>query len=215
MSNYEIAALEEIDEIDDGRCPFRPVRHRFGICAFGANAFGPRRAGERLINEHDEGEGDSQEELYLVTQGRARFEIGGETVEAAAGSFVFVQPGVTRTAFAEEDGTTVFVVGAKAGEAYKPHGFEYWAPLHKLFEAGDYATVADRGAEMLAADAPPYAGLYYNVACAESLAGRPDDALDHLRRAFELDDEIRDWAKRDSDFAALHDDPRFKELVGG
>jgi tetratricopeptide (TPR) repeat protein len=214
MSNYETARLEEIDEIDDGRCPFRPVRHHFGITAFGANAFGPRKAGERLVNEHDEGEGDSQEEVYLVTRGRARFEVAGETVEAAQGAFVYVRPGVTRTAFAEEDGTTLFVVGAKAGEAYRPMGFEYWAPLQRLFAAGEYDTVADRGREVLESDNPPYAGLYYNVACAESLAGRPDDAIAHLRRAVELDEASRDWAKQDSDFAAVRDDPRFQELVG-
>jgi tetratricopeptide (TPR) repeat protein len=213
MTDYEIAQLDEIEEIDDGRCPFRPVRHHLGMTAFGANAFGPRQAGERLINEHDEGEPDSQEELYVVTQGRARFEIGGETVEAGPGAFVFVRPGVTRTAFAEEDGTALLVIGAKAGEAYRPMGFEYWAPLRQLFAAGDYATVADRGKEMLAAD-PPFAGLYYNVACAEALASRPDDALAHLRRAIELDDGTRAWAKQDSDFTALHDNPGFQELVG-
>jgi tetratricopeptide (TPR) repeat protein len=212
MTDYAIAQLEEIEEIDDGRCPFRPVRHHFGMTAFGANAFGPRKAGDRLINEHDEGEGDSQEELYVVTQGRARFEIAGETVEAGTGAFVYVKPGVTRTAFAEEDGTTLFVVGAKAGEAYKPLGFELWAPLQQPFAAGDYETVADRGREILAGD-PPFAGIYYNVACAESLAGRPDDALEHLRRALELDADMREWAKQDSDFAALQEDPRFKELV--
>lgn len=213
MADYEIAQLDEIEEIDDGRCPFRPVRHHLGMTAFGANAFGPRKAGERLINEHDEGEGDSQEELYVVTQGRARFEVGGETVEAGTGAFVYIKPGVVRTAFAEEDGTTLFVVGAKAGEAYKPHGFELWAPLQQSFAAGDYETVADRGREILAGD-PPFAGIYYNVACAESLAGRPEDALGHLRRALELDGEMRAWAKQDSDFAALQDDERFKELVG-
>ncbi len=213
MSDYEIAQIDEIEEIDDGRCPFRPVRHHFGMTAFGANAFGPRQAGERLINEHDEGEPDSQEELYVVTQGRARFDIGGETVEAAQGALVYVRPGATRTAFAEEDGTTLLVVGAKAGEAYKPHGFELWAPLQQLYAAGDYAAVADRGNEILAAD-PPFAGIYYNVACAASLAGRPDEALGHLRRAVELDEGTRAWARQDSDFAAIQDDPRFAELVG-
>jgi tetratricopeptide (TPR) repeat protein len=213
MTDYEIARLDEIEEIDDGRSPFRPVRHRLGITAFGANAFGPRSSGERLINEHDEAEPDAQEELYIVTQGRARFEIGGETVEAAPGSVVYVRPGVTRTAFAEEDGTTLLVIGAKAGAAYKPGGYEYWAPLQPLYAAGDYAAVAERGRDMLAAD-PPHSMLYYNVACAESLAGQPDEAIAHLRRAIELDDTGRAWAKQDSDFDAVRDDPRFQELVG-
>ena len=64
MRGYEIAHLEEVEPIEDGRSAFRPVRHHLGISAFGANAFGPRAAGERLINEHDEAEPDAQEELY-------------------------------------------------------------------------------------------------------------------------------------------------------
>jgi tetratricopeptide (TPR) repeat protein len=213
MTDYEITQLDEIAEIDDGRNPFRPVRHHLGITAFGANAFGPRRSGERLINEHDEAEPDFQEELYVVLQGRARFEIGGEKVEAAPGSALYVRPGVTRTAFAEEDGTTLLVIGAKAGEAYKPGGYEYWAPLQPLYAAGDYAAVAERGREMLASD-PPHSMLYYNVACCESLAGQPDEAIEHLRRSLELDDAGRAWARQDSDFDAVRDDPRFQELVG-
>ena len=212
-SGYEIARLDQIDEIDDGRSPFRPVRHHFGIDAFGVSAFGPRASGERLINEHDEGEPDAQEELYVVTQGHARFEIGGESVDAPTGSYVFVRPGTMRTAFAVEDGTTLLAIGAKPGEPYRAHGYELWAPLQVLFANGDYAAVADKGREVLAQD-PPYSLLYYNIACAESLAGRPDDAITHLRRGIELNDELREFAKGDSDLDPLHEDPRFQELVG-
>ena len=31
MSGFELAHLDEIEEITDGRCPFQPVRPRFGI----------------------------------------------------------------------------------------------------------------------------------------------------------------------------------------
>ena len=96
-----MAQLDEIDEIDDGRCPWRPVRHHFGITSFGVNAFTARNAGDRIINEHDE-EGE-HEELYLVHAGRARFELDGEQVDAPAGTFVFAERGVKRTAFAAEN----------------------------------------------------------------------------------------------------------------
>jgi hypothetical protein len=69
MSGYAVAHLDEIDEWDDGRCPWRPVRHHFGITAFGVNAWTARDAGDRIINEHDESEPDSNEELYLVLRG--------------------------------------------------------------------------------------------------------------------------------------------------
>ena len=67
MSDYAVTKLDEIEEISDGRCPWRPVRHQLGITAFGVNAFTGKEAGDRIINEHDEaGEHDLQEELYLV-----------------------------------------------------------------------------------------------------------------------------------------------------
>jgi tetratricopeptide (TPR) repeat protein len=214
MSGYEIAELDEIEEIEDGRSSFRPVRHHLGISAFGVNAFGPRARGEKLINEHDESDPDAHEELYVVLTGRARFEIDGESVDAGPGRFVFVRPGTKRTAFAEEDGTTLLAVGARSGHAYRAHGYELWAPLQPLFQAGDYAAVADRGREVLKQD-PPFALLYYNVACAESLAGRVDDAIEHLRRSIELDEGTRAYAKDDSDLDALRGDPRFQELAAG
>ena len=107
MSGYAVAQIDEIDEISDGRCPWRPVRFHFGITSFGVNAFSAHQVGDRLINEHDESqEHDLQEELYLVQRGRATFELDGERVDAPAGTLVFVRPAVKRTAFAEEPGTT-------------------------------------------------------------------------------------------------------------
>ena len=59
MSGYTVAHLDEIDEISDGRCPWRPVRQHFGIMSFGINAWTARDAGDRIINEHDEDEEDA------------------------------------------------------------------------------------------------------------------------------------------------------------
>jgi len=215
MSNYAVAHLDEIDEMDDGRCPWRPVRHHFGITAFGVNAWTAIAAGDRIINEHDESEPDDlNEELYLVQRGRARFELDDERVDAPAGTFVFVRPGVKRTAFAEEPGTTIIAVGGVQGKAYEPHGFELWLPLRPLYEKGEYAEVADRGRELLEAH-PQYADFAYNVACCESLAGRPADAIDHLRHAIDISERFRAYAKDDSDFDSIRDEPAFKELISG
>jgi hypothetical protein len=88
MSGYAIADVEEIDELDDGRCPMRPVRHHFGITSFGINAFTGREAGDRILNEHDEADdADRNEELYLVTTGRAVFDLDGERRDMPAGTF--------------------------------------------------------------------------------------------------------------------------------
>jgi len=212
MSGYAIAHLEEIDEISDGRCPWRPVRPHLGITAFGVGAWTARETGDRLINEHDESD-DGQEELYFVTQGRARFEIDGAAHDAPAGTFVFVPPGVPRTAFAEEQGTTLVAVGGVPGKAYEPHTYHLWAPIKPLYDAGKYGEAADRGRAAIEAE-PESADAMYNLACCESLAGRTDDALGHLRRSIELSEQFRAFAKGDSDFDPVREDARFRELVG-
>lgn len=213
MSGYAIAQLDEIEQVDDGRCPFRAVRHHFGITAFGVNAWTGRDAGDRIINEHDEAEPDANEELYVVVQGSAVFELDGERRDAPAGSFVFARSGVKRTAFAEEPGTTIVAIGGTPGEVYEPSGFEVWLPITPLYEAGKYAEAADRGRELIREN-PEYAGLLYNVACCESLAGRTADALEHLRLAIERSERFRSFAGGDSDFDPIREQPGFKELVG-
>ena len=136
MTSYAVARLEEIEELTDGRAPFRPVRHHFGITSFGVTAWTAPGVGDRIINEHDESEPDADEELYLVVRGRATFELDGDRVDAPAGTFVFAPPGVKRTAFAEEPETTIIALGGTPGKAYVPDGWELWAPLNPLYEAG-------------------------------------------------------------------------------
>jgi len=212
MAEYAVAHLDEIDVIDDGRCPWRPVRHHFGITSFGVNAFTAQEAGDRLINEHDEsGEYDLQEELYLVQRGRATFELDGERVDAPAGTFVFVPPAVKRTAFAEEPGTTLVALGGTPGKVFEVHGGEVWMPLNDLYLAGEYAEVADRGRDAIEAAGYPMA--LYNLACCESLAGRKEDAIEHLRRSVAGSERFRALAAEDSDFDAVREEPAFVELV--
>jgi quercetin dioxygenase-like cupin family protein len=210
--SYEFARLDEIEEITDGRCPFRPVRHHFGISSFGVNVWTGRAAGDRIINEHDEA--GEHEELYLVLGGRVAFELDGERRDAPAGTFVFVAPGVKRTAFAEEADASILALGGMPGKAYVASGFEVWAPMTPLYQAGQYAEAADRGREVVEAH-PEYSEPLYNLACCESLAGRPADAIGHLRQAFERSGDLREWAKTDTDFDPIRDEPEFKELVGG
>jgi mannose-6-phosphate isomerase-like protein (cupin superfamily) len=215
MSDYAVARIDEIDEITDGRVPWRPVRFHFGITSFGVNAFTGREAGDRLINEHDEShESDLQEELYLVQRGRARFELAGESVDAPAGTLVFVPPTVKRTAFAEEPGTTIVALGGTPGKAYEPTGGELWMPLHRLYEAGEYAEAADRGRDLIEAH-PEYPGPLYNLACCESLAGRTADAIKHLGLAIDRSEQFRPMAAGDSDFDPIRDEDGFKELIAG
>jgi len=221
MSGYAVAHLDEIDELDDGRLPYRPVRHHFGITSFGVTAWTARAAGDRIINEHEESEPDSNEEsepdsaeeLYLVVRGRAVFQLDGDRVDAPAGTLVFARPRVKRTAFAEEPGTTIVALGGTPGKAYEARGWELWAPLVPLYEAGEYAEVADRLRPLVEAH-PQYALLFYNLACCESLTGRTADAVEHLRRSIDMSERFREYAQEDSDLDPIRGEPTFEELIG-
>jgi mannose-6-phosphate isomerase-like protein (cupin superfamily) len=96
------------------------VRGFFGVGSFGVNAF-EAHEGELLIVPHDEvGEGEQQEELYLVVEGRARFVCDGEAVELGPGEALYARPGVRREATALETPTMLVIVGGRPGEAYTP-----------------------------------------------------------------------------------------------
>jgi uncharacterized Ntn-hydrolase superfamily protein len=68
-----------------------------------------------------------------------------------------------------------------------------------LYESGDPGAAAGiLRAALSSGDEAPM--LLYNLACFESLAGRRDDALAHLRRSIELDESFRALAADDRDF---------------
>ncbi len=211
MADYRVARIDEIEGFDYRQgTHMRPVRHHLGITAFGTNAWTAENAGDRLVPEHEEDSGN--EELYIVVRGRARFEVGGETVDAPRGTLVYVHPETHRTAFAEEAGTAVLVVGATRGEAYEPSGWELWSRFHPLYEAGDYEAAIEASRETV--EASGYAAPVYNLACCEALAGRVEDALRHLREAFERRPQLRDLAREDTDLDPIRDEPAFRELIG-
>ncbi|HKO33492.1 MAG TPA: hypothetical protein VJY85_07080 [Candidatus Limnocylindria bacterium] len=56
------------------------------------------------------------------------------------------------------------------------------------------------------------AAAAYNIACFQALAGRLDEARPLLRRAFELNPELAEWAKQDTDLTALRGE--LEELAG-
>ncbi len=210
MAAYSVTRFDAIDEIDDGGVPYRPVRRHFGIASFGVNSFTGRKSGDRIINEHSEE--DDQEELYLVLLGRATFELDGERVDAPAGTLVFAEPGAKRTAFAEQDGTTVVVVGGKPGKVYEVLGFEAWAPFQRLYEAGDFSEAADQARGAIEAQ-PEAVGAFFYLACCEALAGRADDAARHLRHALQRSERLRGLARRNPDLDSIRDRPEIAELL--
>ena len=205
---WEVTRLDDIERRDRDI----PVREHFGIRAFGINAYVPGE-NRTLIGEHDES-GSGQEELYIVLEGTATFEIDGDKVDAPAGTFVFVRPDARRKATG--DGT-VLAVGATAGEAYQGVDWGDAWPFHResmvAYGEGRYADALEAvrgGLEHM----PDHSGLHYNYACFATLAGDTgDDTFTHLRRSVELLPRFREDARRDDDFAAIRDDPRFERAL--
>jgi hypothetical protein len=213
MADYAIAHLDEIEEFPDAGSHYQPIRHHLGISAFGVTAWTAHAAGDVVINEHDEGDPTADQELFLVLRGHAVFEIDGNQVDAPAGTLVFAPPRTKRSASATEEGTTIVVVEGTPGKGYEARGWELWAPIAPLYQAGEYAEVADRLSAVVAAS-PQYPMLFFNLACCESLTGQTSDALDHLRHAIEMSEEFRDNARSDSDLDPIRDEPEFKQLIG-
>jgi AraC-like ligand binding domain len=207
-AKWKVARLDEIEK----RGRSIPVREHMGMQAVGINAY-TRGDDGTLINEHDEA-GSGQEELYIVLDGTATFEVDGETFEAPSGTLVFVQPESRRKATGD---ATVLALGAKPGEAYQAIDWgETWAFHSKSLTAyGEqrYADALDAvrgGLEKV----PDHPGLHYNYACFATLAGETgDETFGHLRRSVELFPPFRDQARADDDFASVREDPRFEEAL--
>jgi tetratricopeptide (TPR) repeat protein len=191
------------------------VRIHFGIQSFGVNATIADEPGLVVIPEHDEiGErAGRHEELYFVSEGHAVFTVNGDEIDAPAGTFVFVRdPAAKRAAVAKEASTTVIAVGGKPGEAFTPSPWERNAPALAYFGAGEYEKAVEE-LERLRAETPDDATVLYNLACAESLSGQHDVALEHLQRSIEIDPDFRELAGKDSDFDAIRERPQFSALT--
>jgi tetratricopeptide (TPR) repeat protein len=203
--------LAHIDELDAVELPdgfvWRPVRRRFGIKAFGVNVYTPG-ASRMIVEEHTEGSLE-HEEIYLVLRGRVKFTIDGNDHELGQGQLVFVRDtSLKRAGVALTDDAAVLAIGGKPGEAFEVSAWETWFAAWPLQQAKKWVEVIALYNEALA-EKPDNPALFYNLACMEALAGRPDDAFAHLERAIELRPEFAESAAKDEDFASIKDDPRF------
>ena len=194
-----VLALSELARyrLGDGM-DYRPIRNAMGVSAFGINAYTADEG--TVIEPHDElgSGGGGHEELYFVATGHAKFEVAGEEIDAPRGTILFVQPEQHRSATAHAPDTTVLVVGGKPGAAGPPSPFEYW--YLAIGEPPDKAyAIAAAGLE----HHPENGGLHYSLACFAALAGRREDALRHIKIAFAVQPESREWAKDDSDLDSI------------
>jgi tetratricopeptide (TPR) repeat protein len=207
---WQSVRLDEIEPIPitGANVNWRPLRRMLGIEAFGINAYVATAAGDHVVEEHSESQ-LRHEEVYIVLAGHAMFMLAAETLDAPAGTVVFIRdPDVRRSAVAVEAGTSVLAIGGKVGESYSPSPWEWYFYAERFRPSKDWdggVAFLEEGAERY----PDHAGMLYSLACFEALAGRSDDALAHLRRAVELEPRTAEWAAKDDDLASLRELPAF------
>ena len=203
-----IVHLDELDalEMQDGFV-WRPVRRHFGIRAFGTNVYTPGASGQ-VVEEHTEQRLEHQE-IYLVLRGRLRFTVDGDEHELGPGQLVFVRdPSVRRGAVALTDDAAVLAVGGKPGVPHEVSAWEYEFVAFPHLRAGRYDEAERLLREALEAK-PGNGSTLYNLACAEALGGKPDEAIEHLAAAVAAEPRLLELAQTDEDFAAIREDPRF------
>jgi len=104
-------AFGTVDELGEGY-GFRKVRVPLGVTAFGVNAIVYPPGFEGFHHYHD-----TQDELYFVHSGSARFEVDGEERTLGAGGICHVEsttPRKVSNASADED-LVMLVVGGSGG----------------------------------------------------------------------------------------------------
>ncbi len=212
---YGVVSLgEQLAAAEDDRGRVQ-LREDLDIGAFGVNAIYQRKAGETIIQDHHEAGpgGDMHEELYVVVQGSAAFTVDGEKVEAPQGTAIFVRdPGVMREAVATSPDTVIVAAGGPRDHGYRltpaASAVGFWA----AYRDKDWTAALETTNRALETY-PGNAYLLYNIACMESLLGNDEAALTALAESVAQWEPYKEMAQNDDDFASLHEDPRFVELV--
>jgi mannose-6-phosphate isomerase-like protein (cupin superfamily) len=103
-------AFSSLDELGEG-AGFRKVRRALGVTAFGVNAVVYPPHYEGFEHWHD-----TQDELYFVHSGTAKFEVGGEERILGPGGLCHVESTTPRkvTNMGDDD-LVLLVVGGKGG----------------------------------------------------------------------------------------------------
>lgn len=103
-------AFGSLDELGEGY-GFRKIRVPLEVTAFGVNALVMPPGAEGIHHYHD-----TQDELYFVHRGTARFEVDGEVRELGPGGLCHVESTTPRKlSNAGDDDLVVFIVGGKGG----------------------------------------------------------------------------------------------------
>jgi hypothetical protein len=121
MTRWTVSRITSVPTVSDGDADdpvWYPLQHALGIDTFGINLFVADRADQILVEEHDE-RMSGQQELYVLLEGQAIFELDGEQAHLDRGTALAVtDPSVRRSAKAVTSGTALLIVGA-SNERFK------------------------------------------------------------------------------------------------
>jgi hypothetical protein len=203
MGRWAVARLEDMEAIPGpGTLTWHPVRAHFGLRAFGTNAYTAEQAGEDVVEPHTESPQLAHEELYYVASGRATFTLDGETVDAPAGTYVFIPDhDVHRHAVATEPGTTVLAFGGPA--TFTPSAWEWSFRASSLVDS-DPARAREILEDGLRSH-PGAPGLRLWRAKLDAREGRAGPAREELRAALAERPDLESAAREDQDLRPLLD----------
>ena len=195
-----------------GAIPLRPVRHHLGITAFGINSW---TAKTREIASSTSTTRPTTGARSSTSWCRgAPCSSSTERQRRPAGTFVFVPPGVMRTAFAEEPGTTILAVGGIPGRHTSRTAGRSGPAYRRSTRRRNTPPWPTAGRELVEAN-PPVPGALLQPRLLREPRG-PDGRCDRATsgRRPKAVRRFREYAKDDSDFDPIRDEPAFKELVG-
>jgi quercetin dioxygenase-like cupin family protein len=114
---FTIKRRDELESMEgSGNCTWHLVRRPLELEAFGINTVEIGPGGQ--IPEHNE-EGSGQIEVFAILEGEGKFRLDGTDHEAPAGTFVRMDPGVTRTIVNDSDAPlTALLIGVPADSGY-------------------------------------------------------------------------------------------------
>jgi mannose-6-phosphate isomerase-like protein (cupin superfamily) len=115
MPGFSVRPIDDMQSINDGIVKLAGAE--LGVESFGVQVFDfppdfPH------YPEHDHGE-TGQEEVYVVLEGSAEAEVGGERVQLDRGRILRVEPATRRKLRPGPDGLRVLVIGSPVAAAYE------------------------------------------------------------------------------------------------
>ncbi|MFL5821528.1 MAG: cupin domain-containing protein [Solirubrobacteraceae bacterium] len=119
MADYTVKRFDEMEPILDG--VFRRARAELGVTSFGMQVL-QMPEGADFYPNHNHAH-DGQEEVYVILDGSADFDIEGERVHVEPETAVRIAPHTKRQIRPGAGGVRILALGGVPGGVYEPPGF--------------------------------------------------------------------------------------------